>query len=338
MASIQSNVSIAFLLSFLSLCFSLSGQNYKKADSIAALHYGRDLHNLSLLAADLTKDLSTDKEKFRALFSWVCHNIEVDHLQFKRIEKNRYRLRFDSLKLNEYDRVQGPLTIIKLHQTKRTVCTGYAYLLASMAEIIGIECKIINGYARTANSEDRSRDFPNHSWNAVKLDGKWQLCDPTWSSGYSYVQGSLAYFETDYNEGYFLCPPKFFALNHIPQNPKWLLDSSIDKSHNQDGPLVYGAAFKNQIFPDNGEKMIRECARRDSIYFNFQSLKKLESQEFYIQISNGFNSREMELRNLASSENSLRFNHVFEKSGIYDVHILANTDVLASYTLTVYKP
>lgn len=50
------------------------------------------------------------------------------------------------------------------------VCEGYAKTLKLLCDRVGIPCKTVFG---VANEE-------NHSWNYVRLDGKWYLVDATW--------------------------------------------------------------------------------------------------------------------------------------------------------------
>jgi len=53
--------------------------NFKNADNIAFNYRGNDLSNLPELAHNLTHNLTTDVEKFRAIYTWVCTNIKADH-------------------------------------------------------------------------------------------------------------------------------------------------------------------------------------------------------------------------------------------------------------------
>ncbi len=125
------------------------------------------------------------------------------------------------------------------------MCTGYAYLIKELCFLANIECKIINGYGRSTTTNVDTLQLVNHSWNAVKLNDKWYLCDATWSSGY-FINDV---FIKDYNLGYFLTEPILFAKNHYPINKKWLLDSTLIASDYQASPMVYGKTFSHQIIP-----------------------------------------------------------------------------------------
>ena len=52
--------------------------SFKKADSIAFAFKNEGLDNMPQLAYKLTSGLSTDVERFRAIYKWVCANIAND--------------------------------------------------------------------------------------------------------------------------------------------------------------------------------------------------------------------------------------------------------------------
>lgn len=71
--------------------------NFTKADSIAKLYNGKNLKNLPLLTYNLTINLETDVEKFRAIYSWICMNIKADYYMYKRINNARKRHKKDNI-------------------------------------------------------------------------------------------------------------------------------------------------------------------------------------------------------------------------------------------------
>lgn len=71
--------------------------DFTRADNIAKLNEGDPLDNLTLLAYKLTNKLPTQIEKFRAIYIWVCHNIKGDKRQFTLVNKNRKKLKNDSI-------------------------------------------------------------------------------------------------------------------------------------------------------------------------------------------------------------------------------------------------
>lgn len=61
---------------------------------------------------------------------------------------------------------------------------------------------------------------PNHSWNAVLLNGSWWLMDPTWGAGYVDANKN---FVCEYSEHYFLADPNQFIYDHLPKTQSWQL-------------------------------------------------------------------------------------------------------------------
>src|SRR5262249_42776774 len=103
---------------------------------------------------------------------------------------------------------------------KRTVCTGYAYLVRELALQAGLSCVRIDGYGRAGRSRvDKAK--PNHSWSAIQLNHRWYLCDPTWSSGV--IEGPSKKFLKKYDSAFFLADPSQFAQGHYPLDTSWML-------------------------------------------------------------------------------------------------------------------
>ncbi len=317
--------------------FLIQGQDFAKADSIAGLYYGSDLKNVAQLSLDLSQGLQSQKEKFRALHTWVCQNIENDYHESLRVTKQRARLRDDSLALRTWDQKKRLQTIRKLYKQRKTVCTGYAYLLAQMSANLGIECRIINGYGRIGAANSEKLEQVNHSWNAVKLDGEWYLCDATWSSGIVYVNDGLGYFSAEYNDGYFLAPPKFFYRNHLPEKPDSLSKLAPTAKAFLNAPILYGGAFANELFPSDNASLKYQINKGDSLNFELEFKGKGFNQNLYVQIDNGFSTRELDLEYQNGDNGKVFTSLLFEKSGIYDVHLICNDDLIASYVVEVQR-
>ena len=192
--------------------------DFTKANNTAKRNHGRSLKNLPLLVHHLTSNLDTDVEKFRSIYLWVCQNIDGDASQHKKVYKQRKKLSGDNDRYLEWNNDFKIEAFEILKKRKKTMCTGYAYLIKELCFIADIKCEIIDGYGRSFDRNVEALEMVNHSWNAVKLDNRWYLCDPTWSSGFM-VNGDL--FVRNYNNGYFLTEPELFAKS----NPAALFES-----------------------------------------------------------------------------------------------------------------
>jgi len=225
------------LLLFFTFILSLQAQqsdfkeiDFTNADRIANLHEGEDLINLPMLVHNLTYQLDTEVERFRAIYYWVSHNIKGEYSLISRNDRKRNTFKKDPERLRQWNDQFKKEVFKRLLFDKETLCTGYAYLIKKLANIAGLECEIIRGHSLINRSTIKSKDIPNHSWNAVKLDGKWYLCDATWSAGFTNVSTSL--FEFDFDNAYFLMEPSEFAKSHKPIDSKWTLLDQNSKTNN----------------------------------------------------------------------------------------------------------
>ena len=312
--------------------------NFTKADSIAALYLGHDLKDLAGLSIKLTETLENEVEKFRAIHTWICQNIKNDFGLFEENQRKRAYLRSKPEKLAEWNKAFTTRTFNTLLEENKTVCTGYAYLVKEMSNFVGINVEIVNGYGRSSGSNVEELGIVNHSWNAVLLDGKWYLCDPTWSAGSFHVFSGLKVFVDDYNDGFFLCQPQLFFRNHFPLEQKWtLLDSSYSKQKFLSSALVYSAAFKLGIFPMLASNFHQEITKDEVIDFNFQITDSLNFEDLYFELLTENKVLSFEADSIHLEGNILSLQTTFSKKGLYDLHLKLGSDYLCSYVLKVKR-
>lgn len=158
--------------------------DFSKADSIAELYSEFDLRNQKNLAELLTKDLTTDVQKFRSIFKWITLNISYDLVLYRESTSKELQYKFRKNKLEHWRKHFNKKVLKTLVKHKRSICSGYSLLLQSLCAHTNIQCEVIEGYGRTTNTPIGSGRI-NHAWNAVNLNGNWHLCDATWASGYT---------------------------------------------------------------------------------------------------------------------------------------------------------
>ncbi|WP_397363309.1 transglutaminase domain-containing protein [Olleya sp. R77988] len=308
--------------------------DFTQADNIAKLHEGNNLDNLPLLAHNLTYKLKTDAEKFRAIYFWVCNNIKGDAIQDHKVSKKRKQFKNDSLGYLKWNNQYKIKAFKKLLKHKKTMCTGYAYLLKELCFFANINCKIVNGYGRSVTSNIDSLDMINHSWNAVKLNNKWYLCDATWSSGYL-LNGST--FIKDYNNGYFLTDPILFAKNHFPINKKWYLNDTLKNQKFVVSPIVYGETFKHKIIPVSPSEMNLTTIKDKVVNFSFQTLQTINKETVALVLFSGINQIPFTIYELKNDNGLISFKTKFKHKGFYDIHLKIKEDIVATYTIKVEK-
>ena len=122
-----------------------AGTDFSKADSIAALYPRHSLRDPRALAGKLTRPLSTDVEKFRAIYTWVCMNIANDYALYLKNERQRRKYTAPEQR-KTWNRAFSAHVFKKLLHEHKTVCPGYAYLVKELAFHAGIKCVIVDGY------------------------------------------------------------------------------------------------------------------------------------------------------------------------------------------------
>lgn len=296
--------------------------NFTRADNIAKLNEGKSLENLPILAYNLTHKLNSDVEKFRSIFYWVSTNINADEVLNSKVLHKRRKFKNDSLAFIDWDKKNKKKFFKKLIKQKQTVCTGYAYLIKELCFFSNIECEIINGYGRTFESNVESLDLVNHSWNTIKLNSKWYFCDATWASGYLDEKGK---FIKEYNNGYFLTEPSLFEKNHIPENQ--------NKETNEIFPLVYSETFKLNIDPISPSTLKLNFKIGDEVTFSYKSLNN-DYIPSLIQLM-GVKEIPLKIFDVKEKNNITSFKYTFTRKGIYDVHLKANDDIVATYIINI---
>jgi hypothetical protein len=185
--------------------------------------------------ASVIDDIDFKKDTVESVFKWVTHNIRYDQ---KMVPE-------DGLYTSKIKLVQDAL------KTGRGVCEHYAELFHGLMQYLGYESIVIGGYVRqngVINSEF------GHVWNAVKLDNKWFLFDPTWASGYT----ENGKFFASYSEEWYKASPQEFIKTHMPFDPMWqLLDRPYSHSDFISEKFNYKPDPKFEIENDIDEELAK---------------------------------------------------------------------------------
>lgn len=312
-----------------------SSVDFRKADSIARSQAGADLHNIPRLAHDLTYALDSEVEQFRAIYMWVCTNIKNDYRMYQRNHSKRMKYMNDSLKLASWNSRFQKILFKSLLRDRRSICSGYAFLIKELCDQANLQCRIIDGFARTSTTNIDKLIVPNHQWNAVRLNGKWYLCDATWASG---ITNPKSYqFEFDYNDGFFLASPQLFAINHFPKDMEWfLLDTEIPSFETfLNNPVLYGKAYSylsQHISPIQLENTIE---KKTPIHFKYELLQPESVHSVQFEIDNGHSIKRVDPKVVTQNQGQLILEHQFNYNGYYDVHLFLNQDRIATYVFEV---
>lgn len=106
-------------------------------------------------------------------------------------------------------------SVAEVLRRRTASCEGYARAFQALGRAAGLEVVRIVGLARDAVGAPRA-----HAWNAVRLGGRWRLVDVTFDD--PQVAGALG-GDDGFRTDYFLITPEIALLDHLPDQPHWLL-------------------------------------------------------------------------------------------------------------------
>ena len=187
---------------------ALQDYSYEEIDRHALDASASAEESIESLAAYLIEPAKNDREKARAIFRWICENIDYDVDVF-------------------FTGMAGPTDSIDVLKSRKSVCFGYSDLFLSLADEAGLEAMRISGYGK-GYGYIPGTNFTgptNHAWNAVRINGSWYLLDSTWGAGYA---NSDKEYVRHFDDHFFMTPPSEFIYDHFPVEEKWqLLDRPI---------------------------------------------------------------------------------------------------------------
>ena len=109
--------------------------------------------------AKIIKPGMSAREKALAINNYLVDSAEYDDAAFNRAMK--------------FERIPVSHTAFAILVDKTGVCDGYSKAFKILADAAGVESVVINGLTEGS--------IIGHSWNKVKMDGKWQVVDPTFN-------------------------------------------------------------------------------------------------------------------------------------------------------------
>ena len=136
---------------------SLDDQNNVYLASVQNINWNEDMAAIKK-AEELTKDLKSEQEKVKAIYTYIVSNFKYD---------------YDKLSKLGYDYLPD---IDSTLATNEGICYDYSSTLAAMLRSQGIPTKLVKGYAKNVNGY--------HAWNEIYNNetGNWDIIDTTYDS------------------------------------------------------------------------------------------------------------------------------------------------------------
>lgn len=289
----------------------------------------------------LTAAYTTEIEKVRSIFYWI-----TDHIAYNTIRFQPYPVTYtDDGYESEYDEdtILKPLDerVARIVLKRRhSLCDGYARLFKTLCDYAGIKSEVITGYARTNIGSSQFRC--NHKWNAVMIDSNWYLLDATWASGYLSYTGNT--FIKDFNNNYFLTPPKYFIHDHYPDNIRWtLLDNPPTLSEFNRSPFKQ-PAFNYKIVSYTPSRGVIHASVGDTVTIVLETIDTKK----HLSLSD---KPSLDSADLAFADSAVKANksyiikgdkvsakYIVENENAQWLQVIYNGDVVLRYKLNIKKP
>jgi len=208
------------------LSLSIKLEDFQAIDQYALDAPASDETSLRTLVNYLVQPCDNDAEKARVIFAWIAQNIEYDVPTFI---------------TGLYKTPNCPDQSAEAVFTRRNaVCEGYANLFLTMSQYAGLQAIKIEGWGRVDYSD--AGYTKDHAWNAVKINGVWQLLDATWGAGYT---DDNEHFVRSFDDFWFLTPPSQFVYTHCPDDASWqLLTPPVAVAEIAQYPVIKSNYFK----------------------------------------------------------------------------------------------
>ncbi|MBR5130781.1 MAG: hypothetical protein IKV03_06130 [Alphaproteobacteria bacterium] len=207
------------------------------------------------VVAQLTNGLTNDTDKARVLAAWVAYQVDKNGYEYEKL-----------VKASNHNTLADPALKNDVFSTRIGTSFDFAKLYAELATIAGLKVVIIDGYAgenipssrysgrlmqalepsvnRIRGGTYRLQRYEG-AWNAVNINGNWQLVDTYWMSKTNKMIGrdlterqmtkemekrkrklpsaSQLVANKRIDNEYFFAKPRNFVKTHFPFESKWQL-------------------------------------------------------------------------------------------------------------------
>jgi transglutaminase/protease-like cytokinesis protein 3 len=329
------------LIFLLIRCSSFAQAKTVSFSSIDARAEEIDSNSPDSLSCLLTAPYSTELEKVRSIFYWIADHISYNTIRYQpqpvAYKDDGYESEHDA------DSVLLPLDerVASLVLKRRySLCDGYARLFKALCDYAGIKSEVITGYARTSFN---SGEFHcNHKWNAVMIDSNWYLLDATWASGYLSFSGTS--FIKDYNDNYFLTPPKYFIDDHYPDDVKWTLLNDVPSIAEFNRSPFKQPAFNYRIISYAPSKGVINATVGDTIKISLETIDDKKNLSLLdvasvdsLTVALADSTAKAD-RNFTIKNNQVTAQYIVNNENAQWLQVIYNREVVLRYKLNIKKP
>jgi hypothetical protein len=158
---------------------------------------------IASVAGFINSHFTSEEDKIAAIFYWIAHTIRYD---------------LPGSTNGQYDTQTSPEKVQSALTTKKGVCMHYAEVFKAIALGCNIPTELVSGYTKQYGKISTQ----THQWCAAKINGKWELFDPTWGAGVV-VENQ---YQEKFDPYYFRTPPADLIQSHYPFEYLWQLGAN----------------------------------------------------------------------------------------------------------------
>lgn len=184
-------------------------------------------HDFATLACHLVAPARDDWDRVRAIFRWITEHIHYDDAAYN-------------------SKQHGPGDALRTLETRQGVCGDFAELFVALARAAGMDAVTITGWSKTKELPPGTRlERPDHAWNAVRIEGRWQLMDVTWAEGFGNDESGKLVTTKRFDDSWFAMQPSAFVMQHLPEDPSWqFLADPVSLDEFEQFPLMRHDLFR----------------------------------------------------------------------------------------------
>nr|WP_294858599.1 transglutaminase domain-containing protein [uncultured Fluviicola sp.] len=148
----------------------------------------------------------TELERVYTIYTYIAGSYKYDLHRLKLIYKRE---------------IKRELYLSEVIKKKKGVCGDFANLFVTLCDSLDIGCYRVSGYSRNFNLFHPVRkNYYNHAWNVVRIDGNWYLLDVTFGMQH-FTKKKFDKDAIDYD--FLFTDPVKFGIIHLPADPAFQL-------------------------------------------------------------------------------------------------------------------